>query len=262
MPTRSLDQIQLKQIVAEPIIAIQPGRWGFTNRTDIVTVVGGERVVVQRYRRRMDAEYRLRVMQVLHIPAERSGIVIPKIRQYDLDANPPWAIFDLLDGRPVPEVDAVALDSPDFPFFAHLMGDLLARLRQLPTTGLLLNDEWADPYNLVDRAAVWVKTVPELGQDQEAALMQVIHDWPGLFVHRPVVLAHGDFAPVNILTDGKSLTGLVDFEAVRLADPLFDAAWWAWAVEFHSSAVLQRAWVPFLQGAGIDPDEPKTAGSN
>jgi len=33
------------------------------------------------------------------------------------------------------------------------------------------------------------------------------------------MLAHGDFAPVNMLTDGASLTGLLDFEAVRLADP-------------------------------------------
>jgi aminoglycoside phosphotransferase (APT) family kinase protein len=42
---------------------------------------------------------------------------------------------------------------------------------------------------------------------------------PGLFTGRPVVLAHGDFAPVNILTDGQEVTGLLDFEAVRLADP-------------------------------------------
>jgi aminoglycoside phosphotransferase (APT) family kinase protein len=31
-----------------------------------------------------------------------------------------------------------------------------------------------------------------------------------------VVLAHGDFAPVNVLTDGEKVTGLLDFEAVRL----------------------------------------------
>ena len=38
------------------------------------------------------------------------------------------------------------------------------------------------------------------------------------------MLAHGDFAPVNVVTDGTSLTGLLDFESVRLADPLFDVA--------------------------------------
>jgi aminoglycoside phosphotransferase len=80
---------------------------------------------------------------------------------------------------------------------------------------------------------------------------------PALFAERPVVLAHGDFAPVNVLTDGTSLTGLVDFESVRLADPLFDAAWWAWAVSFAGPAVLESAWPPFLRGAGIDATDPE-----
>jgi aminoglycoside phosphotransferase (APT) family kinase protein len=80
-----------------------------------------------------------------------------------------------------------------------------------------------------------------------------------LFAGRPVVLAHGDFAPVNVLTDGEKVTGLLDFEAVRLADPLFDAAWWAWSVSFSSSDVLQEAWPAFLAGAGIDAAEPGLA---
>jgi aminoglycoside phosphotransferase (APT) family kinase protein len=110
---------------------------------------------------------------------------------------------------------------------------------------------------------MWVEDVSELSNEQRAVLMLVIDEWPTLFSHRQAVLAHGDFAPVNILTDGESLTGLVDFESVRLADPLFDAAWWAWAVEFHDPLVLQRTWRPFLEGAEIDPDEPApTARSN
>jgi aminoglycoside phosphotransferase (APT) family kinase protein len=46
---------------------------------------------------------------------------------------------------------------------------------------------------------------------------------------------------VNVLTDGVSVTGLLDFESVRLADPLFDVAWWAWAVGFSSPSVLEAA---------------------
>jgi hypothetical protein len=45
------------------------GPLGFTNRTDIVTLTDGSQVVVQRYRRREDAEYRLRVMRELRQPA-------------------------------------------------------------------------------------------------------------------------------------------------------------------------------------------------
>src|SRR3954466_6886755 len=48
---------------------------------------------------------------------------------------------------------------------------------------------------------------------------------PALFGGGRGVLPHGAFSPVNVLTDGAAVTGLLDFEAVRLADPLFDAAW-------------------------------------
>ena len=62
---------------------------------------------------------------------------------------------------------------------------------------------------------------------------------------------------MNVLTDGSSLTGLVDFESVRLADPLFDVAWWAWAVSFAGPAVLESGWPPFPRGAGIDATDPE-----
>ena len=73
------------------------------------------------------------------------------------------------------------------------------------------------------------------------------------------MLAHGDFAPVNVLTDGAALTGLLDLESVRLADPLFDVAWWSWAVSFGPPAALAAGRGPFLAGAGIDPSEPRLA---
>jgi aminoglycoside phosphotransferase (APT) family kinase protein len=73
---------------------------------------------------------------------------------------------------------------------------------------------------------------------------------------RPVVLSHGDFAPVNVLIEGSSISGLIDFESTRWADPLFDVAWWHWAVSFAAPSALERGWIPLLEGAGIDPHEP------
>jgi hypothetical protein len=52
--------------------------------------------VVQRYRRRQDAEHRLRVMRALWTPAAEAGIAIPRIREFDLDTDPAWVIFDAL----------------------------------------------------------------------------------------------------------------------------------------------------------------------
>jgi len=137
------------------------------------------------------------------------------------------------------------------------MGELLARFRRLPTAGLDLDDRWADPGRLAAEAGRWAQGLTGLAAPEQAALAGLLGGLPALFAERPVVLAHGDFAPVNVLTDGTSLTGLVDFESVRLADPLFDVAWWAWAVSFAGPAVLESAWPPFLQGAGVDVTDPE-----
>lgn len=109
------------------------------------------------------------------------------------------------------------------------------------------------PERLAASAAGWARQLSITNADH------YLDTVPGLFAGRPVVLAHGDFAPVNILADGEEVTGLLDFEAVRLADPLFDPAWWAWSVSFSSPGVLQEAWPAFLQGARIDADEPELA---
>jgi len=122
---------------------------------------------------------------------------------------------------------------------------------------LELDDRWADPGRLAAEAGRWAQRLTGLAATERAALAGLLDGLPALFAKRPVVLAHGDFAPVNVLTDGTSLTGLVDFESVRLADPLFDVAWWAWAVSLAGPAVLESAWPPFLRGAGIDATDPE-----
>jgi aminoglycoside phosphotransferase (APT) family kinase protein len=72
-----------------------------------------------------------------------------------------------------------------------------------------------------------------------------------------VVLAHGDYAPVNMPTDGTTVTGLLDFESAGLTDPLFDPAWWAWSVSSTSPPVLDAVLAAFLDRAGIDPTDPQ-----
>ena len=74
------------------------------------------------------------------------------------------------------------------------------------------------------------RRAPNLDDRERTTLTGQLTRVPGLFQSRPVVLAHGDFSPVNVLSYGTSLTGLIDLESVRLADPLFDVAWWEWSV--------------------------------
>lgn len=210
-------------------------------------------MVLQRYRRREDAEYRLRVMRGLREPAADAGIRLPQVREFNLDDDPAWVVYEVLPGVPVPEAGEAGPGGSRFPQLARAMGELLAAFRRLPFADLELDELWADPERLARSAASWADQVGIAGADQ------CIAEIPDLFAGRPVVLAHGDFAPVNVLTDGTAVTGLLDFEAVRLADPLFDAAWWAWSVSFASADVLDAVWPAFLEGAGIDAADPRFA---
>lgn len=126
-------------MVGGSVSSAEGARWGFQNRTDLVTLTSGERVVVQRYRRRADAAYRVRVMQGLHEPSARAGIAIPRVRAADLEADPPWVAFEALPGEPVA---ALGLDDPRFPQLARVMGEMLAAFRTLPTAGLELDERW------------------------------------------------------------------------------------------------------------------------
>jgi aminoglycoside phosphotransferase (APT) family kinase protein len=257
MASEESERALIEGVLARPVADATQAVWGFQNRTDLVTLGSGDRVVVQRYRRHQDADYRLRVMRALGRPAAEAGIAIPRVREAGLDADPAWVIFDVLPGVPVPEAGDAGLEGPRFPAIALAMGELLARFRRLPTAGLDLDDRWADPGRLAAEAGRWAQGLTGLAAPEQAALAGLLGGLPALFAERPVVLAHGDFAPVNVLTDGTSLTGLVDFESVRLAAPLFDVAWWAWAVSFAGPAVLESAWPPFLQGAGVDVTDPE-----
>lgn len=253
---RALIELLVKQPVADATHAV----WGFTNRTDIVTLAAGDRVVVQRYRRRHDAAHRLQVMRALWTPATEAGITIPRIRESDLNANPPWVMYDALPGVAIPEAGDAGPEGSRFPAIARSMGELLATFRRLPTAGLELDDLWADPQRLAARATRWVQEVSHLDGAERNALAGILDRLPVLFAERPVVLAHGDFVPVNMLTDGASVTGLLDFESVRLADPLVDVAWWAWGVSFSPPWVLEAGWPAFLEGAGIDATDPELPG--
>jgi aminoglycoside phosphotransferase (APT) family kinase protein len=222
--------------------------WGFKNRTDIVTTDAGERVVRQQYRRRESAEYRLRVTRALHVPAAEAGVPLPRVLRADLQDDPPWAELELMPGEPVFEHGDGAVAA-----LARPMGELLAAFRELPVEGIELDDLWAEPARLADRARDWGEAIAD--PTERTALANLLDGFADLFADRPAVLAHGDFAPVNVLTDGTAITGLIDLEDVRLADPLFDAAWWSWTVSFSDAPA--EAWPAFLDGAALEDDEER-----
>ncbi len=142
----------------------------------------------------------------------------------------------------------LGLDTPRFPPLARLMGQLLQRFRTLPSDGLALDDTWADPERLAERARPWARAAGGGGD--------VLDGLPTLFAGRTAVLAHGDFVPANVLTDGTRVTALLGFASTRLADPLFDVAWWHWSVGLAPPRALEAGWPAFLGGLWMRPDEP------
>ena len=170
MASEESERALIEGVLARPVADATQAVWGFQNRTDLVTLGSGDRVVVQRYRSRRDAEYRLRVMRALWQPAAAAGIAIPRVREADLDADPAWVIFDPLPGVPVPEAGDAGLEGPRFPAIALAMGELLARFRRLPTAGLALDDRWADPGRLAAHGGRWVRKLTWLAAAERTAL--------------------------------------------------------------------------------------------
>jgi aminoglycoside phosphotransferase (APT) family kinase protein len=91
-----------------------------------------------------------------------------------------------------------------------------------------------------------------LDQSASEAVRAVLDRIPVLLAAPPIV-AHGDLAPVNLLVDVERLTGILDLERLRLAPPLFDAAWFRLLVRHHHPERWPDAGPPFLAALGI-PD--------
>lgn len=267
----------LSALVGAPVVAAERSPWGFKHRTDLVTLADGRRLVVQRLAQPGGAAERLARAALLPDRLERVGVRLPLQIAADPDAVPPYAVREYLPGVPA----ATLLDTDaGAATVGRLMGALLPRLAQVETGGVPLDAVWADPQALAGRAEGWLAGSGALLDEAErGALAVTIRGLPLLLAGRAPRFAHGDFCPVNALVqassegsaaedhqdaqrsvvDGRwSVVGLLDVEDARLADPLFDAAWWSWVVRFHHPARWQSGWRALCAAAAI-PDDGATA---
>jgi aminoglycoside phosphotransferase (APT) family kinase protein len=120
------------------------------------------------------------------------------------------------------------------------MGDLLARVHSLPLEDV--HSFWQFPEDMVREPADWStnfvqkKVTSDLnilapsGALAGAVLAQMqtlLPRWAAALAETPVTLAplHGDYYLDNVLvTDGGAIAGLLDWEAARLGDPLWELA--------------------------------------
>ncbi len=269
---------ELSAIVGAPVVAAERCGWGFENHTTIVTVADGRRLVVQRIASRALASHKLQLASALPGRLAAVGIRAPRQLAADADADPPYAVREYLPG----EAGATHMGTiAGATQIARAMGALIPHLAAVATTGLALETSWASPITLAEQSRRRIARCRTLlDAPIVAALEATIADLPARFAGRPAVFAHGDFCPVNVLIGAAGdlrleasdmpqvsslqspaplIVGLLDLEFARIADPLFDAAWWGWVVRYHHAERWVAAWPQLLAAAGFVPDAATTA---
>ena len=234
--------------------------WGFRNETWQVDLTDGRRLAVTCPADSLAAPAVVALTLVIGPRLRAAGIPSPRI--VDLAAGDASTVFatafatEFVEGTSGAEM--LALD--DGPaLIGALLGDAWRRLRSIDPAGLPLPDAWAAPRGLADlsrarlsRAEGWLTR-----QEQQLAAA-AIGALPELLAGRRPGFVHGDFVPVNMLVRDGSLAAILDFEFVRLAEPLLDAAWFDQIVAFHHPGEEPAAWQAFVSAAGIDADDPRT----
>jgi len=250
---------ELSAIVGAPVVAAERCGWGFENHTAIATLADGRRLVVQRIASRTQASRKLQLAYTLPACLAAVGIRAPRQLAANADADPPYAVREYLPGEPGATRMGTIEGATQI---ARAMGALLPRLATVVTTNVELDTSWANPISLAKQSYEQLARCRTLlGAPIVAALEATIAELPAHFTGRPAVFAHGDFCPVNVLIQRSNVevVGLLDLEFARIADPLFDAAWWGWVVRYHHHERWVAAWPHLLAAAGIAPSAATTA---
>src|SRR5215211_3222779 len=82
------DRQEIERLLGRPVASAERATWGFTNRTDLVTLRDGSRLVFQRFRRRSAAHHRLRVTEALVAPARAAGVPVAEVLAVGIEAEP------------------------------------------------------------------------------------------------------------------------------------------------------------------------------
>lgn len=243
---------RLGALVGAPVAAAERCGWGFENETLLATLADGRRLIVKLLASRERAAAALRLAGDLPPRLAAAGIRAPHQLAADAAADPPYAVLEHIPGEPA----AGFMGRPGgAAAVARAMGALLPQLARVPLAGADLDATWARPADLARQAAGQLgRCHALLGGAAAAQVHALIGALPAAFAGRPAVFAHGDFCPVNALLDGAHVVGLLDLEFARMADALFDAAWWGWVVRYHHAGRWASAWPKLLAAAGIAND--------
>ncbi len=187
---------------------------GWTEATAVTPIRGGSANTAIWQVERAGVVYALRVFgQGQHNDCEReqmvmqatldAGLPVPQVHAAGIWHDHPALLLSWLPGWPV--ADEVRVRPWQAWKLGVLFGRMHATIHALPAPAILHAhpDAWID----------W------LGPDQ-LLLQQCLRNMD----HHSDALLHLDYHPLNVLTDGKSITGVLDWRNARAGDPRADAA--------------------------------------
>jgi aminoglycoside phosphotransferase (APT) family kinase protein len=227
--------------------------WGFTNETWGATSPTGERYAATRMVSERAAAFVLRSGPEIarRLAAAKFDAPVPDDARSAATSN--VVVSSWIDGTPA----MLRLDGFDGAAeVGRGAGLAWRRLAAVDVAGLALDDTWARPVALAAAAKRWLGDVqPELTATTQAAAEHLIAAVASAPAEAPgpgrATFVHGDFVPANLLLREGDVA-LLDLEAVRIGDPLLDAAWFRWIVAYHHPDLAAAAWSAFAGAAGLD----------
>lgn len=227
--------------------------WGFSNETWDVTTVHGRRLAVTRFAHPARAAPTARLMAAVAPRLAAVGVPVPQLVSVD-GAGSGILTTTFIEGA----TGASLLGAAGGPVLVgRVMGTLWRQLRIVDAEGLPLATTPAAPGVLAASAeATLARLAASLPGLDVRRLSDSIRTVPALLKGRPSGFVHGDFVPANVLVREGAVVALLDFEAARPGDPLFDAAWFRWIVGYHHPEAAAAAWDAFRAAAEIDPTDP------
>lgn len=227
-----------------PVRAIHPMIGGRENTTQLIEVAGTGRVLLQQLRTEVGAAHRIRLAGAVPPAAARVGIPIPGLVAADATSRPAWFIRRFIEGR---SASATLRHPAQAAVMGGGAGRWCARWRTINTDTLRLFRLWADPSRLKSTTTRWVQESTERLDPAVVSVLEAdVAALSALLRGREPVVAHGDYTPANMLVDRHGTPiAVIDVEFARLADPLFDAAWFQAALILWAPSNWEPTWSSF-----------------
>lgn len=256
IPVTPADVAALGRDLGSTATAADPVPWGDAGATVRLTLADG-RVVAARRLTGVDAPIRAAIVAARSDRFTAAGIDVP---------HPVAVLGPTADGSTwltapwrAGVVGATSLaDDTATRRLATAMGTLARQIAAVPANGLAPDRAWVDRDRLAGAAGEWLATLDRAdAHDLRPAVARAIEDLRTSWTDDPtwdIVVAHGDFAPINVLLGTDDALTLLDLHDVALAPRLLDVAWWGWVVRFHHPAAWSIGWRDLVLATGLEPE--------